>query len=104
MMSDAHTGQLQRSYERNLGYAKFWIGVFAAFVLAFAAFAAEKFWEISTNPAANTPQDWNPLLIIAWVLAAAALICLGLAVTFVTEYHRADLALTAIEQSSDDAG
>ena len=103
-MSDARTGQLQRSYERNLGYAKFWIGVCVAFLAAFAAFAAEKIWAISTDPATNTPQDWNPLLIIAWVLAVAALICLGLAMTFVAEYRRADLALTAIEQGNDDAG
>lgn len=97
-MTDARTGRLQRSYERNLGYAKFWIGVSVAFVAAFAGFAAEKFWETSTSSATNTPQDWNPLLIIAWILTIAALACLALAMTFVIEYHRADLALAEIEE------
>lgn len=103
-MTDARTGRLQRSYERNLGYAKFWIGVSVAFIAAFAGFAAEKFWEISTNPATNTPPDWNPLLIIAWALTIAALACLSLAMTFVMEYHRADIELTEIERGSDGAG
>ena len=85
MMSDARTGQLQRSYERNLGYAKFWIGVFVALLAAFAAFAAERIWAISADPATNTPQDWSPLVIIAWILSIAALICLVMATTFVME-------------------
>lgn len=103
-MTDARTGRLRRSYERNLGYAKFWIGVSVAFAAAFAAFAAEKIWEISTNPDAYTPRDWNPLLITAWMLTIAALACLALAMTFVIAYHRADIALTEIEEGGGGVG
>ena len=103
MMSDARIGRLRRSYERSLGYAKFWIGVSVAFLAAFAAFAAERIWAIATDPKTHTPQNWDLLLIGAWVMSIAAFACLILATIFIIAYNRADRALTAIEQDSADA-
>ena len=103
IMTDARIGQLQRSYERNLGYAKFWIGVSVAFLAAFAAFAVEKIWEIAIKPEVYTPQVQTALLVGTWILIIAAFVCLILATMFILAYHRADLALAAIEQGDDDA-
>lgn len=104
MMPDAGTGRLQRSYERNLGYAKFWIGAFVAFLAAFAAFAVEKVWEIATKPEAYTPQVQAALFIGAWILTTAATFCLLLAIGRIIAYHRADIALTEIEEGGAGAG
>ena len=103
MMSDVRIGRLQRSYERHLGYAKFWIGVTVAFIAAFAAFAVEKIWEIAIKPELYTPQVQIALFVGAWILATAAFVCLILATAFIIAYSRADRALTAIEQGNDDA-
>lgn len=102
-MPDPRVGKLQRSYERNLGYAKFWIGVCAAFLGAFVAFAAEKLWEISTNPDAYAAPVWTALFVSAWILVTAATVSLTLASTFIIAYQRDDIALTEIEQGNDDA-
>lgn len=103
-MTDFRTGRLQRAYERNLGYAKFWIGVSVAFVAAFAAFAAEKIWEIATKPELYTPQAQTALFVGAWILIVFAIVSLALAMGRIMEYHRADLALAEIEEGNDDAG
>lgn len=102
-MTDFRTGRLQRSYERNLGYAKFWIGATVAFLATFAAFAAEKVWEIATKPEAYTPQVQTALFIGAWILATAAAFCLLLAMGRIIAYHRDDIAIAEIEQGRDGA-
>ena len=103
-MSDARIGRLRRSYERSLGYAKFWIGVSVAFLAAFAAFAAERIWAISADPETHTPQNWDLLLIGAWVMSIAVFASLIMATAFIIAYHRADRALTTIEQGNADPG
>lgn len=103
-MTDYRSGRLQRAYERNLGYAKFWIGVSVAFLAAFAAFAVEKIWEIATKPEVYTPQSQTALFIGAWILIVFAIVSLALALGRIIEYHRADLALTEIEEGGAGAG
>ena len=103
-MTDPRIGRLQRSYERNLGYAKFWIGVTVAFIAAFAAFAVEKVWEIAIKPEVYTPPVQLALFIGAWILLASATFSLIIVAAFIIAYHRADLAITAIEQANADTG
>ena len=103
-MTDTRTGRLRRSYERNLGYAKFWIGVSVAFLAAFAAFAVEKVWEIATKPEAYTPQAQTALFVGAWILATAAAFCILLAIGRIIAYHHDDIALSEIEEDGDGAG
>ena len=102
-MPDTRTGHLQRSYERNLGYAKFWIGVCVAFLAAFAVFVAEIIREIAIKPEVYTPQLRDALLIGAWIFIISATVSFALAMGRIIAYHRADRALTAIEQGRDPA-
>ena len=99
-MRDPGLNRLRRSYDRNLGHARFWAGVGTALLGAFLLFTAEALWEIGKNPALYTPEVEFAFSIGTWLLAIAVAGCFLLAAIFGVLYQRDDAALAEIEEDN----
>ena len=95
---------LRRSYDRNLGYARFWGGVGIAIVSLLFTFVIDRIFEDSGSSGSPTEHLSE---IAVWltlsVLAIAALVCFVLGSIFWLLYRRDDLELIRIEQEKRES-
>ncbi len=97
------TARLKRSYERNLGHARFWGGVGTALLAGLLLFIANTLWEIGANPKVWTPLAENVFTIGIIILGEAVAISFVLAWTFRNFYRWDDQELTRTEQNNQEA-
>ena len=102
-MASPGSARLKRSYERNLGYCRFWAGAGTILLAGLLLFIANTLWEIGANPKIGTPLSAYTFAIGAVVLAHATVVSSALAWMFRNWYRRDDTALTQIEQAGQDA-
>lgn len=95
--------RLERSYQRNLGHARFWAGVAAALLGAFLLFIAEVLWAISQDPKLSVPLDEAGFMVGVVILTVAFGVCCTVSLMFRTFYRRDDAALAAIEHTHQEA-
>ena len=89
---------LQRSYDRNLGYAKFWGGAGIVIMSLLFTFVIDRVFDdsgSSYSAAPGTAEIAVWLTLLALMLTVSA--CFSLAFIFWRHYHRDDAALTNID-------
>ena len=94
MTNCADRAGLKRAYDRNLGYARFWLGAGMGIVAVAFAFLADR---AVPDPTAQTgpPAGLNDtILVIAALLGLAAGSCFIIAIVFRHFYRQADAALS----------
>lgn len=120
MMTCAEVRQLKRSYARNLGWCRFWLGVSLAVTTLTFSFAVDKVFDpvfgsntASSVTAADAGADADdasqpaPIGIagvaVIFILVLLVSICVGLSAIFQTLYQRNDKALAALEHPLQEA-
>ncbi len=96
------TARLKRSYERNLGHARFWSGVGTVLLAGLLLFIANTLWEIGANPKVWTPLAANVFMIGIFVLVEALVFSFLLSWAFRNLYRLDDQELTRIEQGDQE--
>lgn len=102
-MANPSARRLERSYQRNLGHARFWAGVAAALLGAFLLFIAEVLWAISQDPKLSVPLDEAGFMVGVVILTVAFGVCCTVSLMFRIFYRRDDAALAAIEHTHREA-
>ena len=115
-MIQAEVSRLQRSYERNIGWCRFWLGVSLAVVTLTFTFAVDQVFFTNAeripitagalNDTGGSGQtdstDFTGIAVIyALVFIAAA--CASLSARFRILYLRNDAALAATERTHQEA-
>ena len=101
-MVNPNAYRLERSYQRNLGHARFWAGIAAALLGAFLLFIAEILWEVSQDPKLSVPLDEAGFVVGIVILTVAFGVCCTVSLLFWTFYRRDDAALAAIERTHQE--
>ena len=115
-MSCAEVHRVKRSYDRNLGWCRFWLGIsLAVFTLMFSFAVDQVFEPLTERPpgAADERSDTGPnkqeepfsftAFVVMFLLFLVASICAGLSVSFRALYQRDDRALTVIKRPHQEA-
>ena len=113
-MIQAEVSLLQRSYERNLGWCRFWLGVsLAVFTLTFTFAVDQVFFpnaeSVPTNVGALTDAGSDGRvdsidftgIAVTYALVFIAAACASLSARFRILYLRNDAALTAITANQE---
>ena len=106
MENSSNAAELERSYDRNLGYARFWLGVGIAILSLLFTFGYARIFGDDGSSAAQSAADQTPditalLALLALFLIAA--ICFGLGFVFRVLYRRDNAALTHIQRPQQEA-
>ena len=97
MTNCADRTRLKRAYDRNLGYARLWLGAGMGIIAVASAFFAN--WATQppaspATPAAAAPAGANiTIVVIVALFGLAAGVCFLIAFMFRHFYRRADAAL-----------
>ena len=114
-MTRAKVARLKRSYDRNVGWCRFWVGVSLAIATLTFTFAVERVFEPLFEPttaicrSADTENDGQVDLIsfvsigIIFLLILLSAVCAVLSARFSTLYRRDDAALADIDQDHPEA-
>ena len=112
-MTSAEVSQLKRSYDRNLGWCRFWLGISLAIATLTFTFAVNQVFgpPMENTRAANAErsdvEDSNEVdpirftsVAVMFMLVVVATICAVLSARFRLLYRRNDAALTAIRKDN----
>ena len=97
MTDYADRAGLQRAYDRNLGYARFWLGAGMGIIAVAFAFFAGLATQDPASPTAPPAGPNDTILTIAALLGLAAGACFFIAIVFRHFYRQADAALAEPE-------
>jgi hypothetical protein len=105
--------RLKRSYTRNLGWCRFWLGIGAAVATFTFSFTVDRVFDPLINPApvgkddrtvqsngADTDQIPATEVLIVALLLLSALICVVISWRFREQYRANDAALVETEQTN----
>lgn len=119
-MTCAEVWQLKRSYDRNLGWCRFWLGVSLAVATLTFSFAVDEVFDPVFGSDAETsatdthaqavlddatqpaPVGFTSVTVIS-ILVLLVSICVGLSAIFQALYRRNDRVLTATEHHPQEA-
>ena len=117
-MTPAETSRLKRSYARNLGWCRFWLGISLAIVTLMFTFAVNQVFKplierapvptiIDEQRDAGDDGQVEPLrfpgVTVMFALFLVTSICIGLSAYFRVLYRRDDAALTNTERGHQEA-
>ncbi len=115
-MTSAETSRAQRSYDRNLGWCRFWLGVSLAVATITFTFAVDQVFDLSServNAAvgelncAETNDPTDPIrfskIAVMLTLGVISGLCVGLSARFRILYQRDDQLLAVIDHPNQEA-
>ena len=94
---------IKRSYHRNLGYARFWMGASLTILALLFAFVMDRVNRIVSELAGDRSEVGFSEVTGIFALIFAAASCAGLAIAFWHLYRRDDFALSSIEHGTQEA-
>ena len=110
-MTPAEVAQVERSYDRNLSWCRFWLGVSLAVATLTFTFAVNQVFDVPTERV-GTPTDGSsdqsePVsfsdIAIMLTLVGIVGVCVGLSALFQVFYRRDDNTLIAMEHPNTEA-
>ena len=115
-MTSAETSRAQRSYDRNLGWCRFWLGVSLAVATLTFTFAVDQVFGLPPEQVSaavdklnsaetNDPSDPIRFSRIAVMLTLGIIsgLCVGLSARFRILYQRDDRLLAVIDHLNQEA-
>ncbi len=115
-MTSAEASRLKRSYQRNLGWCRFWLGISLAVATLTFTFAVDQVFDLSServststdvrnSTAKNNPSDPISFANVAVILMLVGIsaLCVALSALFRDLYRIDDATLANIELADQEA-